>query len=58
MGTVSIAIGINRLLNLGIDEDKTPPEPEQFQNSWLASLFSPQPYGAAAVTRDAFGNFT
>ncbi|ARV61368.1 transporter [Nostocales cyanobacterium HT-58-2] len=50
LGTVPIAIGINRLLNPAMDEDETPPELEQSQNSWLASLFSPQAYGVAAVT--------
>ncbi|MFQ4143562.1 cadmium resistance transporter [Chlorogloeopsis sp. ULAP02] len=50
LGTVPIAIGINRLLNPESDEDETPLEPEQFHNSWLASLFSPQAYGVAAVT--------
>ncbi|MBW4596780.1 MAG: cadmium resistance transporter [Brasilonema angustatum HA4187-MV1] len=50
LGTVPIAIGINRLLNPASDEDETVPESEQSANSWLASLFSPQAYGVAAVT--------
>ncbi|MBW4631155.1 MAG: cadmium resistance transporter [Iphinoe sp. HA4291-MV1] len=50
LGTVPIAIGINRLLNPQIDEDETTIESEQSQNSWLKSLFSPQVYGVAAVT--------
>lgn len=48
LGTVPIAIGISRLLNSGIDEDEA--LPEQSQTSLLASLFSPQAYGVAAVT--------
>lgn len=50
LGTVPIAIGINRLLNPQMHEDETPLLTEQSQNSWLASLFSPQAYGVAAVT--------
>ena len=50
LGTVPIAIGINRLLNPQTDEDETPVLTEQPSNSLLASLFSPQAYGVAAVT--------
>jgi cadmium resistance transport/sequestration family protein len=50
LGTVPIAIGINRLLNPEINGDETSPQPEQPENSLLASLFSPQAYGVAAVT--------
>ncbi|MUG95889.1 transporter [Scytonema sp. UIC 10036] len=50
LGTVPIAIGINRLLNPQSHEDETPLPTEQSQNSWYSSLFSPQTYGVAAVT--------
>jgi cadmium resistance transport/sequestration family protein len=50
LGTVPIAIGINRLLNPQTDEDEIPVLTEQPANSLLANLFAPQAYGVAAVT--------
>jgi cadmium resistance protein CadD (predicted permease) len=50
LGTVPIAIGINRLLNPETDEEEISLQPEQSQNTYLASLFSPQAYGVATVT--------
>ncbi|MBD2499490.1 cadmium resistance transporter [Anabaena azotica] len=50
LGTVPIAIGVNRLFNQEADEEEPPILTEQSHDSWLSSLFSPQAYGVAAVT--------
>ncbi len=42
LGTVPIAIDINRLLNPETDEEEISLQPEQSQNTYLTSLFSPQ----------------
>lgn len=49
LGTVPIIIGINRFFNPETDDSELPSQSE-FENPFLASLFSPQAYSVAAVT--------